>query len=42
VGFVTGRPRSLSSSTVQQAMRTLVRPGEEDRSGDPGGTPSAP
>jgi hypothetical protein len=42
VGFVTGRPRSLSSSTVQQAMRTLMRPGEEDGLADQGGTPSAP
>jgi hypothetical protein len=42
VGFVTDRRRSLSSSTVLQAKATLMGPGEEDRSADPGGTPSAP
>jgi hypothetical protein len=42
VGFVADRPRSLSSSTVLQARTTLMGPGEEDRSADRDGTPSAP
>lgn len=42
VGFVTDRPSSLSSSTVLRATATLARAGEEDRSADHGGTPSAP
>ena len=40
VGFVTDRPRSLTSSTVLRATTTLMRPGEEDRSADLGGPPS--
>jgi hypothetical protein len=42
VGFITERPPSLSSSTVLQAKTTLMRPGEQDRSVDRGGTSSAP
>jgi Nuclease-related domain len=42
VGFVTDRPHSLSNSTVLRAKTTLMRLGEEDRSADRGGTPSAP
>jgi Nuclease-related domain len=42
VGFVTDRPRVLSSSTVVLAKTALMQPGEEDRSADRGGTPSAP
>ena len=42
VDFVTGRHRSLRSSTVLAAVRSLVEPGGEDRSADRGGTPSAP
>ena len=42
VGFVTDRPHSLSNSTVLRAKTTLMGLGEEDRSADRGGTPSAP
>jgi hypothetical protein len=42
VDFITGQRRSLDSSTLLQAKSTLLPPGEEDRSGDLGGTPSGP
>jgi hypothetical protein len=42
VDFITGQRRSLDSSTLLQAKSTLLPPGEEDRSGDLGETPSAP
>jgi hypothetical protein len=42
VDFVTGRRYWLRSSKLLAVVATLVRPGEEDRSGDRGGTPSGP
>lgn len=41
VHFVTGRHRSLRSSTVLAAVGSLVEPGRENRSGDPDGTAPA-
>jgi hypothetical protein len=42
VDFVTGRRHWIRSSKLLAVVATLVEPGEEDRSGDRGGTPSAP
>jgi Nuclease-related domain len=42
VDLVTGRRYWLRSSKLLEVVATLVRPGEEDRSVDRGGTPSAP
>ena len=42
VDFITGRRHWLRSSELLAVVATLVRPGDEDRSVDRGGTPSAP
>jgi hypothetical protein len=42
VDFVMGGRHSLRSSRVLAAVASLVEPGEDDRSVDRGGTPSAP